>query len=209
MSDHQIMEISYIYTTNRRCWFSYKNTNLICKCNHKSLLLRITWKLLLVTAVISSTEMLGFSGIKHDFVQKSFVGNIRVSGLSVQSASKALDPYPAIQDGQFMSRWPSPASFPIGMQLRIGFGSSFLIFLLLLYRCNLLILPTVCFEPSVLGDSGLGWLRKKNITCRWRWCCRGARPMQPLSRWRFASTKGTVLVDHAHRAAWRYGRQDQ
>ena len=80
MSDHQIMEKSCIYTTNRRCWFSYKNPSLTCKYHHKSWFLMITWKLLLVTAVILSIEMLGFIGIKTWFRPNEFCGTCKSVG---------------------------------------------------------------------------------------------------------------------------------
>ena len=80
MSDHQIIEISCIYTTNRRCWFSHKNTSLTGKYHHKSWFLMITWKLLLVTAVILSIEMLGFSEIKTWFRPKEFCGKYKSVG---------------------------------------------------------------------------------------------------------------------------------
>ena len=137
VSDHQIMEKLYIYTTNRRCWFSYKNMSLTGEYHHKSWFLMITWKLLLVTAVILGIEMLGFSGIKAWFRPKEFCGKY----LSVGSVSlvglRGSGSIPGHPGWQFTSRWQSPTPFPIQIRLENGFRIDFPIFLLLLYRCNI------------------------------------------------------------------------
>ena len=131
------MEKLYIYTTNRRCWFSYKNMSLTGKYHHKSCFLMITWKLLLVTAVILGIEMLGFSGIKAWFRPREFCGKY----LSVGSVSlvglRGSGSIPGHPGWQFTSRWQSPTPFPIQIRLENGFRIDFPIFLLLLYRCNI------------------------------------------------------------------------
>ena len=137
MSDHQIIEISCIYTTNRRCWFSHKNTSLTGKYHHKSWFLMITWKLLLVTAVILSIEMLGFSCMKTWFRPKEFcgkyksVGSVSLVGLQGSGSVPGHPGWPIYVQmaiPNLISRQNS-----IKNRIRIDFP----IFLLLLYRCNI------------------------------------------------------------------------
>ena len=125
MSDHQIIEISCIYTTNWRCLCSHKHKSLTCKYHHKSLFLMITWKLFLVTAVILSIEMLGFSWIDTWFRPKEFCGKYKSVGSVSLFGIQGSGSVPGHPGWPIYVQMAIRTSFPVNIQLKMGSGSSF------------------------------------------------------------------------------------
>ena len=129
-------DIMHLYNNPKMLVFT-QNARVTGKCHHKSWFLMITWKLLLVIAVILSIEMLGFSWIRTWFRPKEFcgkyksVGSVSLVGLQGSGSVPGHPGWPIYVQMAIPNLIPSQHS--IKNRIRIDFP----IFLLLLYRCNI------------------------------------------------------------------------
>ena len=96
------------------------------KHKHFSWLLRSSW----------ASRCLVSVGWKHDFGPEKFCGTYKNVGSVSLVGLQGSGSIPGHPGCQFTPRWPSPTSLPIRIRLDIGFWIDFLIFLLLLFRCN-------------------------------------------------------------------------